>query len=89
MANPAIVTCSGDAWTLVAENVTGGTIYNMTPDVEYMQTYRMTGEAAPAVDTDAVPAFIYKNDPLGISASVAIDVYLKAVGEAGAVRVDL
>lgn len=89
MANPAIVTCPKDTWTKVATNVTAGVIYNMLPEVEYVQTYRMTGGSAPANDTDAVPAFIYKHDPIGISSTAAIDVYLKAIGEAGSVRVDV
>lgn len=89
MANPAIVSCPKDTWTLVAQNTTFGAIYNMTPNVKFMQTYRMTGESAPANGDDAVPAFLYPYEPLGISAPAAIDVYLKAIGEDGSVRVDL
>jgi len=89
MANPAIVSCTKDTWVLVAQNVTAGAIYNMAPTVQYMQTYRMTGQAAPSADTDAVLAFDDPFVPLVISAPAAIDVYLKAVGVAGSVRVDI
>jgi hypothetical protein len=89
MANPAVVSCAKDVWTKVATNVTSGAIYNMTPQVEFMQTYRTTGQSAPSGNTEAVPAFIYKHEPLSISAPAAIDVYLMPVGVAGSVRVDL
>jgi hypothetical protein len=88
MANPAIVTCAKDVWTLVASGITEGAIYNMSPTVPFMQTYRMGGSSAPASDVDAFPAFSDAYAPLAISAAEAIDVYMKAVGIAGSVRVD-
>jgi hypothetical protein len=89
MANPAVVSCPADIWTRVAQAVVAGAIYNMTPQVQFLQTYRMTGQSAPSGNTDAVPAFFYKYEPLSISAAEAIDVYLKPVGAAGSVRVDI
>lgn len=89
MANPSIVACTKDTWNLVASGVTNGTIYNMTPTVKFMQTYRMATQAAPATNAEAVLAFNYPYEPLGISASAAIDVYLMPIDEAGSVRVDL
>lgn len=88
MANPAIVACPADTWTVVATNVTSGAVFNMTPEVPFMQTYRMTGQPAPSSDADAVFAFVDPDAPLVIGASAAIDVYLKAVDSAGSVRVD-
>lgn len=89
MANPALISCAKDVWTRVAQSVVAGAIYNMTPSVEFLQTYRMTGQSAPSDGSDSVPAFIYKHEPLSISAPEAIDVYLMPIGSAGVVRVDL
>lgn len=89
MANPSVISCTKDVWTRVAQSVVAGAIYNMTPGVEFLQTYRMTGQAAPTNGNDSVPAFLYKHEPLSISAPEAIDVYLMPVGQDGSVRVDL
>jgi len=53
-----------------------------------LQTYVDTGNPAPTVDTLAVPVFT-GGDSAFISNTTGIDVYIKAVGAAGAVRADL
>jgi hypothetical protein len=72
----------------VASGITNGILYNFTPNVEIMQTYRMSGNSAPSSGSDGIHAF----DPEGvayISHSQPIDVYLMAHGSAGTVRVDV
>jgi hypothetical protein len=88
MANPVLINCPVDTWTVVASGVTAGAIYNMTPSVKFLQTYRTAGQAAPSDNTEGVFAFNDVYSPLGISASAAIDVYLMALTTSGIVRVD-
>lgn len=86
MADPVIVACPKDAWTLVALNQTTGVIHILKTDPDkYMQTYRDTGESAPTTIAEAVPF----DTPLQISAAAGIDVYVRCQGEDGSVRVDL
>lgn len=86
MADPVIVPCPGDEWTVVATNTTTGVIHILKndPDV-YMQTYRDTGGTAPTTVAEGIPF----DSPLQISAAAAIDVYIRPKGKAGSVRVDL
>ncbi|MCK4500842.1 hypothetical protein KAU11_10105, partial [Candidatus Babeliales bacterium] len=86
MADPQVVPCPADAWTKVATSVLTGVIHihNNKPSL-YLQTYRDTGGAAPTNKDDALPF----NEPLIISDSNGIDVYVRPVDEAGSVRVDL
>jgi len=89
MANPVSVTCLADVWTKVATNVTSGTISKqINSPAKYVQTYKLTGEAAPTDDDEAGPLFSCADYAI-INHSVAIDVYVKAITTAGAVRVDL
>lgn len=88
MADPLIIALTKDVWTKVATNVTSGQVHitRSAPSI-YEQTYRDTGGSAPTNEVDAI-----KFDPSGtevISSSLGIDVYIKAKGVAGAVRVDL
>jgi len=86
MADPVVVPCPKDVWTIVATNQMTGVIHILKTDPDlYMQTYRATGNAAPANLADAVPF----DTPLQISAAAGIDVYVQPQGEAGSVRVDL
>ena len=88
-ADPAIVTCTLDAWVLVANAVTLGTVHRVSLEPTlYKQTYRVDGNPAPTDELDAVPAFV-NGEPLAISADAVIDVYIMAKGKAGSVRVDL
>jgi len=89
MTAPARVECAADTWVLVAENVTSGQLHRLekSPNL-YLQTYVDTGDAAPTDDNTAVPVFV-GGESVIISNVSAIDVYIKAVGAAGAVRADL
>jgi len=88
MADPVFVDCTADAWVPVATNVITGQIWKASNAPRlYLQTYRMTGGAAPTDQAEGVPALISGNDV--ISATAAIDVYIMAVGAAGRVRVDV
>jgi hypothetical protein len=87
MANPAIVACPADTWTKVATNVQVGNVWLMnTNPALYLQTYRLTGEAAPTLKSEGVRV----NQPgTDIDSSPGIDVYIYAVKNAGSVRVDV
>ena len=91
MSNPVSIQIPVNVWTLVAEGVTVGMIHKQINEPiksKYLQTYKLAGEAAPTDDDEAGPLF--KTESVArISHSVAIDVYIKAITTAGAVRVDL
>jgi hypothetical protein len=85
MPNPKIVSCPENTWTLVAENVTTGYVKTKIkhPNI-YLETYRLTGGTPPTDQSEGIPF-----DKIAeISSSVAIDVYIMAVGSNGSVRVD-
>lgn len=89
MANPVFVDCIENTWTLVATNVTVGTIHKV--DVSpygYLQTYRVSGGAAPTLRSEGVPIFD-QGRSAEISSSEGIDVYLYSMVDRGMVRVDL
>lgn len=87
MANPVIIDCPADTWTKVATAVTSGLVHIFVGEkLKWLQTYRLTGEAAPTDKSDAI-ALVEPTDT--ISASSAIDVYVYPNGGAGKVRVDL
>jgi hypothetical protein len=94
MADPVVVVCAEDTWVKVATNATTGMVWalSVAPNM-YLCTYRDTGNPAPADDDDAVifPSSSPDdtNPGLPISASAGIDVYIKAKGAEGKVRVDL
>ena len=86
MTNPAIITLTKDTWVAVVTNVTNGVIHVTVPTTQMLQTYVDTGDPAPTTNDLAVAI---TSRTLEILNDVAIDVYMKAVGAAGAVRVDL
>ena len=88
-SNPVIVPCAVGAWTKIATAVTAGRVYKLsTQPAGYMQTIRVTGDLAPTANTDGADLFDNaKSEP--IASDSAIDVYVKAIGAAGSVRVDL
>jgi hypothetical protein len=88
-SNPVIVPCGADEWTPVATAVTTGRVYKIsTQPSGYMQTIRVTGDPAPTTNDDGADLFeLAKSEP--IASDAAIDVYVKAIGAAGSVRVDL
>lgn len=86
MADPVVVACPADVWTKVATDVLTGVVHIRSNGPRlYLQTYRDTGETAPTSKADAVPF----DEPLIISDSAGIDVYVQPVKKAGSVRVDL
>lgn len=88
-ANPSVVPCPKDVWTKVADNVTSAVIHKLSlaPGV-YKQTYKLTGEGAPADDTTAIPIFD-DGQPHIVSSDAGIDVYMKCSDADGSVRLDL
>lgn len=86
MSNPETVVCPEGVWTKVAANVTSAVVKKMIvrPNL-YLETYRNTGEAAPVDNSDANPII----GDLAFSDATASDIYVKAVGADGKVRVDL
>lgn len=89
MANPVVVAIPKDGFTKVATNVTTGLIQKLSsaPDT-YLQTYRLTGVAAPTLQSEGALAFENSHTEV-IEATAAIDVYIWATGKAGSVRADL
>lgn len=87
MADPVNVACPADVWTKVATAVTSAIVKKMDtrPNV-YLETYRVTGNPAPADNTGANP--IDATGELIVSAASVVDVYIQPVGKAGEVRVD-
>ena len=89
MANPSVVVITKGQWVPVAINVFSGTInrLNTKPDI-YLQTYRLTGEAAPTLETEGAILFEeFSAEP--IESPDGIDVYVWAKGFDGKVRADL
>lgn len=89
MSNPAFIDCPAGAWTKIATNVVSGNIYKMITEPQYLQTYRLTGEAAPTLIAEGVQAFIENPEKEIISAIEPIDAYLWCIGAAGRVRIDI
>jgi len=89
MANPIAVPCPANTWTKVLTNVTEGQIKKRlkTPNV-YLSTYKMTGEAAPTLQSKGTPIFIESNSEK-IENVAAIDVYIYPIGAAGSVFVEV
>jgi hypothetical protein len=87
MANPVVVDCVADTWTLAASSVTTGHIYikSNVPRM-YRHTYVKAGEAAP---TDELTSHAFLKESRSISASAPIDVYIKAVDAAGKILVEV
>ncbi len=88
MPNPATLATPEGQWTIVATGTTSGQLHKRTNGPVYLQTYRLTGQAAPSSKGEGVLAF-ETVDSLPISALAAIDVYIWADGKPGSVRVDL
>ena len=89
MANPVSVSCPQDVWALVAESVTAGNIKKLNnKPIKYLETYRMTGGAAPTDKLEGAEMFV-NGVSESISASAAIDVYVMAIGNDGTIRADL
>lgn len=90
MANPVVVSLPDGEWTLVAENVVTGFIKKLSASegVHILETYRLTGEAAPTLKAEGALAFEDSVVEV-ITSTVAIDVYMWADGAACSVRADI
>ena len=82
MANPNVVDISTEwVWQKVATAVKTGVIHRLSTEVEYYQTYRLTGVAAPTAPTlgtipeEAVRMF-EESGSESISSAEDIDVYI-------------
>ena len=87
MANPTLVSCPQNEWTLVATAVNIGSVYpkSSMPGL-YLFTYRMTGDDAPTTDDEGVH---FDDFCTPIESTQPIDVYVMALNHDGVVRVDL
>lgn len=91
MPNPVFVDCPVGTWQIVATSVVSGQIWraSLAPDI-YIHTYRLTGDPAPTERSEGTTIFVdTEREVEYISASLPIDVYIYAVGDAGRVRVDV
>lgn len=91
MSAPAIVSTPQYQWTRVAEAVTSGVIDRLKTGMDYWQTYRSTGLAAPnnpvgtEIPSEAVRMFPHMPQDI-IDAGVPIDVYVLCVARDGKTR---
>ena len=86
--NPSVLECPADTWVKVATGVTSGRVHRLsTNPSSYSQTYRVTADPAPTDDDDASVLFS-RCDSEPIDSDTAIDVYVKARGRDGSVRID-
>ena len=89
MSNPSVQSITKNTWVKVATNVFSGIIHKLSESPSrYIQTYRLTGAAAPTTLAEGVRAFLNDNPEI-IKSDVGIDVYIYCFGENGSVRVDL
>lgn len=86
MANPLVAEITKGSWVKVATNVTAGVIHVLKFDAMYQQTYRLTGDPAPTLQTEGSQM---SRDGAEISALVGIDVYIWCSSADGKVRVDV
>lgn len=87
--NPAVVECPESVWVKVAEGVTSGTIHRLvTLPEHYLHTYRNANDPAPIDNSDAALLFSGVSVFAAISNDTSIDVYVKAIGANGRIRVD-
>lgn len=90
MADPVIVPCAADAWTLVATAVLSANVYPRgvapgPPPSMFRYTYRDTGNAAPANDAGVVVGFGDRDraaPSVRAEFATAMDLYIMAVGGA-------
>lgn len=86
MADPIFVDITPEnTWVKVATDVTIGQVWVVDYSVQYLQTYRDTGAAAPTLRSDGVDL----EEVAWINSTLGIDVYVMALNGDGRVRVDL
>jgi hypothetical protein len=94
MANPAIISCTANDWTKVADNVLEGQLHKMSNNPNrYLQTYREAGGPTPASGDPSEGVLILTpgQDSIAIVAAAGcpIDVWIYSDGAQGSLRVDL
>lgn len=87
--NPQIFACPENVWVMVANGVTSGTLHRLDVLPEhYLHTYRLKNDPGPVNNEDAALLFSGTSVFAAISNDVDIDVYVKAIGADGRVRLD-
>ena len=87
--NPAVIDCPENVWVKVASVITSGSLHRwVTSPEHYLHTYRNAGDPAPTDNSDAALLFAGVSVFAAISNDVSIDVYVKAIGANGQIRVD-
>jgi len=90
MPNPVIIIITpADTWQKVATNVIEGFVHVIGGPARYVQTYRLTGEAAPTDTEEGVSFDASGTEPIKANSGLAIDVYVQSLRIPGEVRVDL
>jgi hypothetical protein len=92
MANPEFKDLPKDVFTKItpAGGVTTGQVHRIEKlPKKYLQTYKLTGETAPANDPALGVPLFQQGISEQISSSAAIDVYIMPIGKDGRVRVDV
>lgn len=88
MSNPVFYDTPKNQWTKIATNVISGTVHKLK-NSSYMQTYRLTGAAAPTLASDGVKMFQENSFQESISHPQGIDVYVYCKILDGRVRIDV
>ena len=83
MANPLNVPLVADTWTVIATNVTTCEVEIVKDNAPTRITYRLTGGAAPTLASQGTAI----DEWVDVRHSAGVDVYAKAKGKAGEVRV--
>lgn len=89
MNNPVIISCPNGIWKKISTGVTNGNVWraDKSPSL-YLHTYRLSGDTPPTGVTEGMPIFLNSINE-EIRSTVAIDVYIMAIGNNGKVRVDV
>ena len=86
MPNPVVVETLKDVWTLVASSVRFGQVHKVDLAVQYIHTYKTSGESPPANNAQGVR---FPGESIEIKSYYDIDVYIMAQENDASVRVDL
>jgi hypothetical protein len=89
MAAPVVVVCAKNTWEKVATGVTSAVLHRISiaPHL-YKMTYVDTEDPSPTDDSLAALMFSDSPNEEEFNSSDLSDIYVKAVGAAGLVRVD-
>jgi len=89
MNNPVVFECPKGTWVKIATGITNGTVYRLTAANKYIQTYRVTGDAAPTTKDDGAQLFgVEDQNSARIICDTAADIYVMCVSQDGSVRID-